>query len=58
MAVFVMGALCVWLAAWQSPENRPIGIFDNIAFLVLFVTGGPYADSGLQVVYPALAAYG
>ncbi|GAB3879516.1 nicotinamide riboside transporter PnuC [Kibdelosporangium lantanae] len=55
---FVTGALCVWLVARQNVWNWPIGILNNIAFLVLFVTRGLYADGGLQVVYIALAAYG
>ncbi|MBB5959457.1 nicotinamide mononucleotide transporter [Saccharothrix tamanrassetensis] len=55
---FVTGALCVWLVARQNSWNWPIGILNNLAFLVLFATGGLYADSGLQVVYIALALYG
>ncbi|WP_309113393.1 nicotinamide riboside transporter PnuC [Saccharothrix sp.] len=58
VAGFVTGALCVWLVARQNPLNWPIGILNNLAFLVLFATGGLYADSGLQVVYIALALYG
>lgn len=55
---FVTGALCVWLVARQNVWNWPIGILNNIVFLVLFVDSGLYADGGLQVVYIALAAYG
>jgi nicotinamide mononucleotide transporter len=55
---FVTGALCVWLVARQNVWNWPIGILNNIAFLVLFVTRGLYADGGLQVVYIVLAVYG
>lgn len=58
VAGFVTGALCVWLVARQNPWNWPIGILNNLAFLVLFATSGLYADSGLQVVYVALALYG
>ncbi|WP_433271783.1 nicotinamide riboside transporter PnuC [Actinosynnema sp. CS-041913] len=58
VAGFVTGALCVWLVARQNPWNWPIGILNNLAFLVLFATGGLYADSGLQLVYIALALYG
>lgn len=58
VAGFVTGALCVWLVARQNPWNWPIGIANNIAFLVLFWGSGLYADSGLQVVYVVLALYG
>jgi nicotinamide mononucleotide transporter len=58
VAGFVTGALCVWLVARQNPWNWPIGTLNNLAFLVLFATSGLYADSGLQVVYIALALYG
>ena len=58
VAGFVTGALCVWLVARQNPWNWPIGIANNLAFLALFATSGLYADSGLQVVYIALAGYG
>jgi nicotinamide mononucleotide transporter len=55
---FVSGALCVWLVARQNVWNWPIGIANNVTFLVLFWTAGLYADSSLQVVYLALGVYG
>ncbi|WP_307867956.1 nicotinamide riboside transporter PnuC [Umezawaea beigongshangensis] len=55
---FVTGALCVWLVARQNPWNWGIGILNNLAFFVLFLASGLYADSGLQVVYVVLALYG
>jgi nicotinamide mononucleotide transporter len=55
---FVSGALCVWLVAHQNVWNWPVGIANNITFLVLFWTSGLYADSALQVVFLALAGYG
>jgi nicotinamide mononucleotide transporter len=55
---FVSGALCVWLVARQNVWNWPIGIANNITFLVLFWTAGLYADSVLQLVYVGLAVYG
>ena len=58
VAGFLTGALCVWLVARQNAWNWPIGILNNLAFLVLFATSGLYADSGLQVVYVGLALYG
>ncbi|TDV48940.1 nicotinamide mononucleotide transporter PnuC [Actinophytocola oryzae] len=55
---FVSGALCVWLVARQNVWNWPIGIANNITFLILFWAAGIYADAGLQVVYLVLAVYG
>jgi nicotinamide mononucleotide transporter len=55
---FVSGALCVWLVARQNVWNWPIGIANNVAFLVLFWTAGIYADATLQVVYLGLGVYG
>jgi nicotinamide mononucleotide transporter len=58
IAGFVTGALCVWLVARQNVWNWPIGILNNVAFLVLFMSSGLYADAGLQVIYIALSVYG
>jgi nicotinamide mononucleotide transporter len=58
IAGFVTGAWCVWLVARQNVWNWPIGILNNIFFLVLFLSTGLYADGVLQVVYIALAVYG
>jgi nicotinamide mononucleotide transporter len=55
---FITGALCVWLLARQNIWNWPIGIGNNLFFLVLFLRTGLYADSGLQVLYAGLAVYG
>ncbi|MGW0548088.1 nicotinamide riboside transporter PnuC [Streptomyces altiplanensis] len=55
---FGSGALCVWLVARQHIANWPIGIANNIFFVLLFTQAGLYADAGLQVVFIALAAYG
>ncbi|MEU6758474.1 nicotinamide riboside transporter PnuC [Streptomyces sp. NPDC046685] len=55
---FVTGALCVWLVARQHIANWPIGIANNVFFIVLFAQAGLYADAGLQIVFIALAAYG
>lgn len=55
---FVTGAVCVWLVARQHIANWPIGIANNVFFIVLFAQAGLYADAGLQVVFIALAAYG
>ncbi|GAA2411673.1 nicotinamide riboside transporter PnuC [Streptomyces glaucosporus] len=55
---FGSGALCVWLVARQHIANWPIGIANNLLFILLFTGAGLYADAGLQVVYIALAVYG
>ncbi|MFD3543457.1 nicotinamide riboside transporter PnuC [Streptomyces sp. NPDC058662] len=55
---FATGALCVWLVARQHIANWPVGIANNVFFIVLFTQAGLYADAGLQIVFIALAAYG
>lgn len=55
---FVTGAVCVWLVARQHIANWPIGIANNVFFIVLFAQAGLYAGAGLQIVFIALAAYG
>ncbi|MEV6951874.1 nicotinamide riboside transporter PnuC [Streptomyces sp. NPDC051183] len=55
---FATGAVCVWLVARQHIANWPIGIANNVFFIVLFTRAGLYADAGLQIAFIALAAYG
>ncbi|MER5812967.1 nicotinamide riboside transporter PnuC [Streptomyces sp. NPDC002033] len=55
---FVTGAVCVVLVARQHLANWPVGIANNVFFIVLFARAGLYADAGLQIVFIALAAYG
>ncbi|MET9955741.1 nicotinamide riboside transporter PnuC [Streptomyces sp. NPDC006339] len=55
---FGSGALCVWLVARQHIANWPIGMANNVFFVLLFTQSGLYADAGLQIVFIALAAYG
>jgi nicotinamide mononucleotide transporter len=55
---FVAGALCVWMVARQNIWNWPLGILNNALWVLLFATSGLYGDSGLQVVYIALALFG
>jgi nicotinamide mononucleotide transporter len=55
---FGSGAFCVWLVARQHITNWPVGIANNVLFILLFTGSGLYADAGLQVVFIALAAYG
>jgi nicotinamide mononucleotide transporter len=55
---FLTGAVCVWLAVRQNIWNWPIGIANNIFYLVVFFKAKLYADAGLQIVYVAISAYG
>jgi nicotinamide mononucleotide transporter len=58
IAGFVTGALCVWLLVRRNIWNFPVGIANNLLFVWLFLHAGLYADSGLQLVYVALAVAG
>ncbi len=58
LAGFLTGALCVWLLVRQNIWNWPIGIANNIVYVIVFYKSGLYADSGLQFVYMAIAFYG
>jgi len=58
VAGFVTGALCVWLVVRRNIWNFPVGIANNVFFIVLFVQAGLYADAGLQVVYIGLGLLG
>ncbi|MEP6842007.1 MAG: nicotinamide riboside transporter PnuC [Pseudolysinimonas sp.] len=55
---FVTGAVCVVLAARRHIANFPIGIANNLVFIVLFIPAALYADAGLQVIYIVLAVTG
>jgi nicotinamide mononucleotide transporter len=55
---FLTGATCVWLQARENIWNWPIGIANNLFFLVLFFEAKIYADAGLQVAYALIASYG
>ena len=55
---FATGALCVWLTVRSHIWNFPIGIANNVFFLVLFWTAHLYADASLQIVYLVLGFMG
>src|SRR4051794_36243934 len=42
----------------ESIWNWPVGLANNVFFLVLFLRGRLFADSGLQVVYFVLGLWG
>lgn len=55
---FVTGLACVLLAARRLIWTYPLGIANNLVFIVLFADHALYADTGLQVVYLALGVQG
>lgn len=55
---FATGALGVWLTVRFNIWNFPIGIANNVFFLVLFWTARLYADASLQIVYLVLGFLG
>ncbi|MDO5286699.1 MAG: nicotinamide riboside transporter PnuC [Actinomycetia bacterium] len=58
IAGFATGALCVWLTVRRSIWNFPVGLANNVFFLVLFTRAGLYGDAGLQVLYFGLGCLG
>lgn len=58
VAGFATGALCVWLVVRRNIWNFPLGIANNVFFIMLFTQAGLYADAGLQVVYIGLGLLG
>ncbi|MDA0138235.1 nicotinamide riboside transporter PnuC [Solirubrobacter deserti] len=55
---FITGIACVALAVAQRIETFPVGIANNVFFVILFADARLYADAGLQVVYIALGVMG
>lgn len=55
---FVTGGLCVALVVRRNILNFPIGIANNVFFLVLFASASLWAVSALQVLYIALGIAG
>lgn len=55
---FLTGVVNVWMLARQNIWNWPVGIANNLAYMILFASSGLYGDSGLQFVYIVLGIYG
>src|SRR3972149_5366969 len=55
---FVTGAVCVLLVVEQNIWNFPVGIANNVFFILLFLKARLYGDMALQFVYIALALHG
>lgn len=55
---FATGLACVALSARRNVWNFPIGIANNLVFLVIFGSAGLYALAGLQLVYLGFAVHG
>src|SRR5664279_407355 len=55
---FITGAACVLLVVNQNIWNFPIGIANNIFFIILFLTSRLYGDMTLQIIYIALGLLG
>jgi len=48
---FITGAVCVGLQVKQKHLELPIGIANNVLYVIVFWQSGLFADCGLQVLY-------
>jgi len=55
---FVTGAACVYLVVRQNVWNFPVGIANNVFFIILFLDARLYGDASLQFIYIALGVQG
>ena len=55
---FLTGAVCVWLLVKQNIWTWPVGIANNVFFIVLFFHSKLYGDMSLQFVFIAISIYG
>lgn len=55
---FVTGVINLVLLARQNIWNWPVGLANNVAYVIVFASSGLYGDAGLQVVFIVLGIYG
>jgi nicotinamide riboside transporter PnuC len=55
---FITGAVCVYLTLRENVWNFPIGLANNLFFLVLFLQGRLFGDAALQIIYVVLGIQG
>jgi len=55
---FISGGITVWLVVREHVWNWPIGLANNVVFLIVFWRTRLFADAGLQIVYIVISAYG
>lgn len=55
---FATGAACVYGVARQKLWNWPVGILNNLAFIILFFGAGLYGETVLQLIFAVVSAYG
>ena len=55
---FITGIACVALAVAQRIETFPVGIANNVFFVILFTDARLFADAALQLVFIALGVMG
>jgi len=55
---FLSGVVCVWLIVKENVWNWPVGIANNIFYVLVFWRARLFADMSLQFVYIALGCLG
>lgn len=55
---FVTGGACVWLLVREDVASWPIGLANNLTYLVIFFRSRLFADAGLQLVFFTVGVWG